>query len=123
MPPEVHDHVTPAELEIHVIDAFERSFELPDPLLDGDIEGGERTRRHHSRGGKAVTHLEALDGLGDISVKWPRCLVGGKIVAEYQALAKRSSWGPAMRARIWLPRESSASRRVWRDPHSSARPP
>jgi hypothetical protein len=72
-----------------VIDAFERGLELPDPLLNGDIEGGERARGDCSRGRKAMAHLEALDRLGDTLVKRSRCLVGSKIVAEHQTLAQQ----------------------------------
>ena len=91
----VDDDIALAKLEIHVFQPFERGLKLPDPLLNRDVEGGERARRHGAGGGKAMAHLETLDGFGHRLVERPGCLVGGEVLADDQARRNRSSWGPA----------------------------
>ena len=75
--------------KIHIVKALERGLELPDPLLHGHVECGEGARGHGSRNREAVTHLEALDGLGDHVVMRSAGFVRGKIAAEQQAQAQQ----------------------------------
>ena len=67
---------------------LQRSLELPDPLLHGDIERGERARRHRSRRQRGHGALEAFHASTTVSSCGPVGLVVGKVAAHQQPLAQ-----------------------------------
>src|ERR1700692_4071298 len=81
-----HD-VALAECEIHVLEALQRSLELLDPFLHGDIEGGEGAWRHRSRRREAVARLKTFYASGEDVVVGTGRLVRVEIAADQQALA------------------------------------
>ena len=90
---DVDHHIARAERKIHVGEALERGFELPDPLVHGDVERGNRPRRHGAGRCEAVAQLEALDCVGERVVIGARGLVGGEIGADDQALSQQLVMG------------------------------
>ena len=91
---DVDDDVTLAEREIHVGEALQRRLELLDPLLNGNVERGQRPWRHGPGQSKPMAGLEALDGLGDHFVIGARRLVGGEVAGDDQPLAQQIVIGP-----------------------------
>ena len=85
---QVHDDVALPKCEIHIAEAFERGFELLDPLLHGDVECCQRTRGHGSRWREAVARLETLHALGD-NVVVRTGFIGGEIAADQETLAQQ----------------------------------
>ena len=83
-----HDIALP-ERKVHVFDALERGLDLPDPLLHGDIERGQRSRRYGAGRREAVAVLETHHGLGDFLVEQPGRPLGGEIAGDDQALAQQ----------------------------------
>ena len=121
---DIHHHIALAEGKFMLAEALQRSFELLDALVDGDVERGQRPRRHRSGRRQAMARLEALDGFGERVVVGAGRLVGGKIAAHDQALAQQIVMRSlCARVRIWRRKESPASRRAPRYRSSSARRP
>ena len=83
-----HD-VALAELEVHVGEAFERGFQLLQALVHGDIERGQRPRRHGAGGGKAVARLESFYRFRERVVVGACGFVAGKVLGDDQALAQQ----------------------------------
>ena len=119
-----HD-IALAEREIHVAETLERSLELLDALLHGDVERGQRARRHRSGRRQAMAHLEALDApRPPPRRKAPVALSAARSPLIDQALAQEIVMRrPARRSRIWRRTGSPASRRAPRCRNSSARLP
>ena len=86
---EVDHHIALLECKIDVLEALERGFELLDALLHGDVERGQRARRHRSRRRESVAHLETLYGLGEYVVERSARFIGSEITADQKTLAQQ----------------------------------